>query len=119
MSELKVTQGEGSHQSEILASGVTRVDVPKCAYTFTYGGQSKTVRVWLERPPRRPDGNYFLPLPEGTLFPGDSAFHDIGGANVFVELTALARPQGYVGPDAWLFSYQVTRPLASPSAVAA
>lgn len=119
MSELKITQGEGPHQSEILAAGVIRMELLKTTYTFSCGGRSKTVHVWLERPPRRPDGNYFLPPPDGTLFPRDGAVHEIGDASVSVELTPLARPQGYVGPDVCLFSYQVTRSLASPSAMAA
>lgn len=119
MSELKITQGEGPHQSEILAAGTIRLEVPKSAYTFSYGGQSKTVHVWLEQPPRDQSGKPFLPLPECTLLPGHGALHDIGDASVFVELTALARPQGYFGPDLYLFSYQVTRTKASPSAMAA
>ncbi len=118
MSDLVITHGAGVNSSEVLASGVVRLEYPR-AFTFSHGGKTIIVNALVEQPPRRPDGNYFVPLPEGALLPGADANHHVGGATVYVQMTALARPQGYIGPDAFLFSYEVTRPLVASLAKAA
>ncbi|HEV2542913.1 MAG TPA: hypothetical protein VGU70_09180 [Methylobacterium sp.] len=118
MSELVITQGAGANRSEVLASGVVRIEGQR-AFTFSYGGQTVTVNALPEKPPRKPDGNYFMPPPENTVFPNGDALHDIGGASVYVHLTPLARPPGWNGADGFLFAYEVSRPLAAPIAKAA
>jgi hypothetical protein len=118
MSDLVITHGAGPNRSEILAAGVLYVARPE-AFTFSHGGETKVVNVLTEVPPRKPDGNYYLPLPENALLPDRDAFHDIGGAWVSVQLAPVARPPSYNGPAIFLFSYEVSRPLAAPTAKAA
>ncbi|UHC19459.1 hypothetical protein LRS73_31890 [Methylobacterium currus] len=118
MSDLVITHGAGVNSSEVLASGVVRLEYPR-AFTFSHSGKTVIINALVEQPPRAPNGNYFLPLPAGALLPGADASHQLGEATVYVQMTALARPQGYIGPDAFLFSYEVTRPLPAPLAKAA
>lgn len=118
MSDLVISQGAGANRSEVLASGVVRIEGQR-AFTFSYGGQTVTINALTEQPPRRPDGNYFVPLPEGAVLPGADALHEIGAAAVYVQLTPLARPPKWNGADGFLFAYEVSRPLSAPLAKAA
>jgi hypothetical protein len=113
MSELKITKS-GRVPFEVLAAGTMVLTDHPPVLTFEHGGQSLTVHPLMDVPPRGPNGHYLLPLPEGALLPGGDAYHKVGEVTVAVQLRKLARHASNIGAEEFLFSYEVTRPVAVP-----
>lgn len=110
MSEVQITTGP----TEVLAAGTVFLCGETRPFAFSYGGQTAQVLPLLEVPAKGPNGNFWVPLPEGALLPGGDAMHKVGGATVYAQLRRLARHPSYIGKDEFLFSYEVTRPVAVP-----